>query len=183
MRVITGKVKGFKLKAPKGMNTRPTSDKVKESLFNILGHIDEESIVLDLYSGTGNIGIEFLSRGAKECYFIDKDNESIRVIKENLNKTGFINQSKVYKNDVIKAVKVLGDKYNKFDFVFLDPPYAKGLSEETLNVIDESGILKEDGIIIIEHESNTQLDDEFKLFLKYDSRKYGDTTITFYRHK
>lgn len=185
MRVISGIKKGFKLKAPKGNNTRPTSDKVKESLFNILENIDNinNSLVLDLFSGTGNIGIEFLSRGAKECYFIENNIESIKVIRENLNKTNFINQSKIYKNDVIKAIKILGKKELRFDYIFLDPPYSKGLSELTLDEIEKNNILNENGIIIIEHESKSSLKSEFLQFYKYDTRKYGDTSITIYRHK
>ncbi len=180
MRVITGSARGHALKAPKGENTRPTSDKVKESVFNIIGFIDDESIVLDLFSGSGSMGIEFLSRGAKTCYFIDADSNSIKIIKENLEKTKLVEKALVYKNDVERAIKVLGNKHIEFDYIFLDPPYNKECVTKTLENINNEKLLKKTGEIIIEHETKLELPDSCYDFKKTDYRKYGDTSVSFY---
>ena len=181
MRVITGSARGHVLKAPKGENTRPTSDKVKESLFNIIGYIDEDSVVLDLFSGSGAIGIEFLSRGAKFCYFIDTDSSSIKIIKENLEKTKLSEKSLVYKNDVERAIKTLGNRRIEFDYIFLDPPYNKECVTNTLENINTEKLLKKTGEIMVEHETRLELPDSCYGFIKTDYRKYGDTSVSFYK--
>lgn len=181
MRVITGKAKGHKLKAPCGFKTRPTADRVKESIFNIIGDTINNSVVLDLYSGSGNIGIEFLSRGAQKCFFIESDVSTVKIIKENLDKTGLINQAYVFKNLVLDSIKILSKKEKKFDFIFMDPPYNKNLVIPTLNEIHKSKVLEEQGVIIIEHESKTLLPDRVLSFIRTDTRKYGDTSVTFYK--
>ncbi|KNF08761.1 16S rRNA (guanine(966)-N(2))-methyltransferase RsmD [Gottschalkia purinilytica] len=183
MRVITGKVRGFKLKSPKGLNTRPTSDRVKESIFNILGYISEDSIVLDLFSGSGNVGIEFLSRGAKKCYFIDGDANSIKVINENLKNTKFTDQAFIYKNNVSKAISILGKKSLKFDYIFMDPPYEKGYILPALENIYTENLLKKEGKIIIEHETKLELPNKHLSFIKIDTRKYGGTSVSFYTNE
>jgi len=180
LRVISGSRKGFKLKAPKGLDTRPTQDRIKESLFNIIGKIHEESIVLDLFSGSGAIGIEFLSRGAKKSYFIDDSQESIRAINENLEKTNFKGQSKVYKNDVFRAIKALDKKKTTVDYIFMDPPYKKELEKKTLKLICESQIINEGTTIIVEHGKGLVLEETLFCLKKIDERNYGDTTVTFY---
>ncbi|WP_427338566.1 16S rRNA (guanine(966)-N(2))-methyltransferase RsmD [Caloranaerobacter sp. DY30410] len=180
MRVITGTAKGHKLKVPKGLSIRPTTDRIKESLFNILGNDLEDSVVLDLFAGSGSIGIEFLSRGAKECYFIDNSIISIKTIKENLIKTNLIAKSYVYKNTVERAIKKLGARGIKFDYIFMDPPYEKGLVIPTLEIIAAENLLKEEGIIIIEHESSLDLLNEIISFVKVRENNYGNTKITFY---
>lgn len=183
MRVITGSARGHNLKAPKGENTRPTSDRIKESLFSIIGIIDDESTVLDLFSGSGGIGIEFLSRGAKFSYFIDSEIESINIIKENLEKTKLAEKSLVYKNSVDKAIKSLGNKHIEFDYIFLDPPYNKELVIKTLENIENENLLRNNGVIIIEHETKLELPERTFNLLKTDYRKYGDTSISFYRNE
>lgn len=184
MRVISGLRKGHKLKAPKGMNIRPTEDRIKESLFNILGNIDEGSIVLDGFGGTGSIGIEFLSRGAKFCYFIDNSLESIDVIKENLKHTKFLEQSKVLKNDVFLGIKSLGMKSIAFDYIYFDPPFRQeGLIRKLLEEISIDKVLQEHGMIIIEHEKELELEDKIFDFTKIDYRKYGSKSLSFYTIK
>ncbi|KPU28260.1 methyltransferase [Caloranaerobacter sp. TR13] len=180
MRVITGTAKGHKLKVPKGLSVRPTTDRIKESLFNILGNDLENCVVLDLFAGSGSIGIEFLSRGAKKCYFIDNSIISIKTIKENLIKTNLIDKSYVYKNIAEKAIKKLGARGVKFDYIFMDPPYEKGLVIPTLEVIAAENLLEEEGVIIIEHESSLDLSDEIISFVKVRENNYGSTKITFY---
>ena len=181
MRVISGTKKGYKLKGPKGKDTRPTEDRVKESLFNILGYIHGESIVLYLFAGSGSIGIEFLSRGSKKAYFIDRSYLSVKTIKENLGHTGLVEKSRVIKNDAIKSIKLLGNENIKFNYIFVDPPYGKNLIIDVLENLWEQGILAEDGTIIIEHEKGLELEDNIFDFKKIDSRNYGSKSLSFYR--
>lgn len=183
MRVISGDKKGFRLKGPKGKYTRPTEDRIKESLFNILRHIDKSSIVLDLFAGSGAIGIEFLSRGAKRAYFVDRSYESIRCIKENLEHTGLKDRADVIKNDAIKAVNMLKSKKLKFSYIFIDPPYGHNLAVEVLERIWENNILEEKGIIILEHEKGLDLEDNIYDLIKMDSRNYGHKSLSFYTKK
>ncbi|WP_429080533.1 16S rRNA (guanine(966)-N(2))-methyltransferase RsmD [Brassicibacter mesophilus] len=183
LRVITGKLKGHKLKAPKGMSTRPTADRVKESIFNIIGYIPENSTVLDLFAGSGNIGIEFLSRGASRCYFIDNSHVSTSIIKENLEATNLSNQAQIYKNYVDRALTILGSKNICFDFIFMDPPYEKDLVAPTIEALYINRLLDEEGIVIIEHETKASLEEEYLGLIRYDARKYGGTTVSFYKHK
>lgn len=181
MRVISGLKKGHNLKAPKGKETRPTEDRIKESLFNILGYIDEDSMVLDLFAGSGAIGIEFLSRGAASSYFIDKSSLSIKSIKANLEHTDFKNQSKIIRNDSIISIKLLGDKNLRFNYIFIDPPYGKDLIIKSIEKIGEEDILDENGIIIVEHEKTLDLSGNISKYKMKDSRKYGSKKITFYK--
>ncbi|NLX61069.1 MAG: 16S rRNA (guanine(966)-N(2))-methyltransferase RsmD [Tissierellia bacterium] len=181
MRVISGEKKGFKLRSPKGVNTRPTEDRIKESLFNILRDIHNESVVLDLFAGSGGIGIEFLSRGAKKTFFVDKSYESIECIKDNLVHTDYILKSEVIKKDAFRALKEFNEKGIRFNYIFADPPYEKGLALKTLETIDNMDILKKDGLLIIEHEINLNLDIKpLSKLSKKDYRKYGSKAISFY---
>lgn len=181
MRVITGTAKGHKLKSPKGLNTRPTLERIKESLFNVIGNIDNNATALDLYSGSGSIGIEFLSRGARECYFIDNSNECVNIIKENLISTKLYDKAHVYKNNVLYHIKVLGKKGKKFDFIFMDPPYRKGLVLKTIEEIHKWNILNNGGIIIVEHENGLLLDDCIFDYFRINYKNYGDKAISFYK--
>ncbi|WP_425448943.1 16S rRNA (guanine(966)-N(2))-methyltransferase RsmD [Dethiothermospora halolimnae] len=180
MRVITGIAKGHRLKAPKGLKTRPTTDRVKESIFNILGSISPDALILDLFSGSGNVGIEFLSRGGKECYFIDSGLQSIKTINENLKNTRLNTKGQVYKNNVNRAIGALGNNNKRFDYIFMDPPYEKDLVIPTLEKIYKQEILKKSGIIIIEHETKKILPDSLYNLIKFDMRNYGGTSVTFY---
>lgn len=181
MRIVAGEMRGFRLKSPKGMDTRPTPDRVKESLFSIIGYIDSTSKVLDLFSGSAAVGLEFISRGAETAYFIDKSSDSITAIKYNIEKCKVKDRTKVFKNDVFKAIEILGKKREKFDYIFLDPPYEQGLAEKSLKKIFESDILNEEGLIIVEHEGNLVLEEKYGDLIKSDSRVYGTTGLSFYR--
>lgn len=182
MRVISGLKKGYRLKGPKNRNIRPTEDRVKESMFNILGYIDHESLVLDLCAGTGSIGIEFLSRGAKKAYFVDKSKESIQCIKENLSHTKLEDRAEVIKGDAIKAIIKFGQSGVTFDYIFADPPYnSVELINDIVKNICLSGILKKDnGIFIIEHEKSVHLDDIICDLRRIDYRVYKNTCLSFY---
>lgn len=178
MRVISGTAGGRKLSAPKSTHTRPTTDKVKQAIFNVLGYIDEDSKVLDLYAGTGGIGIEFLSRGAKESVFVDNNLESVRYIKDNVNNCKFNDVSRVYKQDVIRAIYILYQNGEKFDYIFLDPPYEKGHVKEILDLIEQMDILNENGIIIAEHEKKFNVD-EYEMLELTTRKEYGDIAVSF----
>jgi 16S rRNA (guanine966-N2)-methyltransferase len=180
LRVIAGTAKGQKLKTVKGDTTRPTSDRVKESLFNIIAGIIPDSHVLDLYAGTGNLGIEALSRGAKSAVFIDKSRECYHIIMENLLHTKLSDKAKILTGEVANTIKSHSNDLGKFDIIFLDPPYNKNLIEETLNFIVNSDIIKDDGLIIAESDIDDSIPEEIgKLKLKRN-QKYGDTVLSFF---
>lgn len=183
MRVIGGLAKGRKLKSVKGMTTRPTADRVKEALFNILQGEIEESNFLDLYAGTGNIGIEALSRGAKIAVFIDEDRQAINVLKENLSLIGLEEKGEVYQQDVLRALRILGKKRLLFDLIFLDPPYRHGLEEKTLFAISANNLLLPQGLVIVEHLDKNILPLKVDALELVRKERYGDTAISFYRKR
>ena len=183
MRVISGSMKGHRLKAPKGNKVRPTEDRIKESLFNILGTINESALVLDAFAGSGSIGIEFLSRGAKEIYFVDDFYDSISIIKENLEHTKLIDKAKIIKSDIFLILKKFNKDNIAFDYIYLDPPFnQEGLISNLLEEIYDEELLSNMGIIIIEHEKSLTLEDIICKFVKVDSRKYGSKSLTFYKN-
>lgn len=182
MRVISGIRKGHKLKAPKGLDVRPTEDRIKESLFNMLKGINSESIVLDLFAGTGSIGIEFLSRGALKCYFVDLSPASLAVVKENLQHTKLEDLSVIVRKDAVLAIKDFNKSNTCFDFIYIDPPFRhEELMSNVLETIDEYSILADEGTIIIEHEKELELKDNLYGFIKINHRNYGSKTLTFYK--
>ena len=181
MRVIAGKYKSIKLNSVEGMNTRPTTDKIKENLFNMLTC---EGRVLDLFGGTGGLGIESLSRGASHVTFIDGSNNAIKVIRSNIEKCKIPKSDyDVYRNDFKRALKILGKKEEKFDLIFLDPPYMDGYYSKVLNLIIECDVLVPDGLVVIESKKNTLFLQESSLFLMEKERTYGKTTVTYLRKK
>lgn len=174
MRIIGGSFKGRKLKEPSDEKIRPTSDKVKESLFNILGQRLDGLKVLDLFSGSGALGIEAASRGAEEVVFCDKDIKSVRLTEENLAliKSNF----KVINADCFTAVKMLENK--KFDIIFCDPPYRDDFSERLLKDFSENGLLADDGIIVYE-TSSLNLPCVSEEYIIKDTRTYGKIRLSF----
>ncbi len=151
MRIITGTAKGLKLKTPSGLSTRPTGDRVKESIFNILNgmtNFSEVENVLDIFAGTGALGLESVSRGARFATFIDS--ATAELIAENAARAKFSDACKILKSDFEPALKKLSGQ-KQFDLIFADPPYKKGLTEKTLKLVSELNILKTDGIIVVEH--------------------------------
>lgn len=183
MRVISGLKKGHRLKSPKGLDVRPTEDRIKESLFNIIGAIHSESIILDLFAGSGSIGIEFLSRGAQKCFFVDISAASLSAVKDNLRHTGLEKDAVIIKKDAKKAILDLNKQNVKFDYIYLDPPFRN--EDLLLNVIEEiynNQILSENGVLIIEHEKELVLNHELYGFIKYKDRNYGSKTLEFYKN-
>jgi 16S rRNA (guanine966-N2)-methyltransferase len=179
MRIITGRAKGIRLNAPRGLGTRPTSDRVKESVFNILGDIVTNAQVLDIFAGTGNLGLEALSRGAAAAVFIDNSIESITIIKENAWRTKLIEQAEIYKNDAIRALDRFVETSRSFDLIFCDPPYNKGLVEIVLNKIENNLILKPQGILVMEHSKHEKLTDHWNNLQVRRVEQYGETLISF----
>ena len=176
MRIITGSAKGLILKSPKGWETRPTSDRIKESLFSVLNvMIDfEDKTVLDLFAGTGALGLETLSRGAANAVFIDK--ATAAVIKDNAARAHFENSVEIISSDVFKIIDKFARQERQFDLIFCDPPYNKGLWERALNQIDEKNLLSGDGILIIEKGADEL---EVPKLINLESIrqiKYGHTT-------
>ena len=178
MRVISGKAKGIVLKTPDGMLTRPTADRVKEALFSILQFEIPGAKVLDLFGGTGQLGIEALSRGAKHVVFVDHANTACNLIRENLKRTSLTDQAKVVCADYASYLKSCTEKY---DFIFLDPPYAEDFLENSLKIITEIDILQSGGIIVTERPLGKALDAEFSGYTRSRDYKYGQTLLSLFR--
>lgn len=157
MRVIAGAAKGHKLETIEGLATRPTTDRIKETLFNIIAFDLPECSFLDLFSGSGAIGIEALSRGAKEAVFVEHAAECQRVIAENLRHTKLAERARLMQADVLAALDTLAAEGKKFDIIFLDPPYAAELYGAVLEKIVQKGLLRQDGYIIAEHAAQGKL--------------------------
>ncbi len=175
MRIIAGSARGVTLKAPKTFDTRPTADRIKESLFNILGNKTLDANVLDLFAGTGALGLEALSRGAARAVFVDKSTTNL--IKENAAKTKLSEKVTVKKGNVSAVIKLLDGE--KFDLIFCDAPYAKGLTEKTLEALHRSDIVADNALIAVEHGRNEDFSSPFFLLRRVD---YGHTTsISFFR--
>lgn len=181
MRVISGKARGLKLNTPKNQDVRPTTDRVKENLFNMINSYIMDSNVLDLFAGTGSLGIECLSRGAKNCVFVDISKESISIVKSNIKKARVDNESVVLNADFKDAVSRLQVQKNKFDIIFMDPPYYKEMFVDALQKIDNAELLNEEGIIVVEHDTKDDLPDIIGRLEKTKDKKYGNTTLTFYK--
>ena len=173
MRIITGKYRGLKLASFEGYDIRPTADRVKESLFNILGESVRGAKVLDLFCGSGNLGIESISRGAEFVHFNDKSKASIQVLKKNLAKIKDSNY-KITLSDYSECLSSCG----VFDLIFIDPPYSSDYGVKALNLIGEKGLLSENGIAVF--ESETPFSEETYLNL-FDERKYGRTYLSFFK--
>jgi len=175
MRIITGKAKGLKLKTPTGQATRPTSDRVKESLFNVLNGLTnffEVESVLDIFAGTGALGLESLSRGASRAVFIDLVTE---LVTENVRRAKFEEVAKIYRGDFEKFLDKLSRQGQQFDLIFSDPPYYKKLSQKSLDMTAEKNLLSAEGLLVVEHgtEENLIVPETFDLVRKLT---YGHTT-------
>lgn len=178
MRIIAGDLKGRKLFTPNDSKIRPTTDKVKESLFNMIAEYLEGAIVIDLFSGTGNLGLEAISRGASRCYFGDKSRESIALTNQNI----------AYCKVQYKSITIIGDFEKvlnripeKVDIILLDPPYKQGPIDRCLVSISELSLLSAGGIIVAEHYANELLPDKVCGFYKIKEKRYGTIGITIYR--
>jgi len=180
MRVIAGKARGIALKTPDGMKTRPTTDRVKEALFSILQFELPGTRVLDLFGGTGQLGIEALSRDASYAVFVDAREEACRLIRENLKRTHFENQAQVVRRDYLDYLNTCREKFN---IILLDPPYAEVYLENALNRIVEIDILQTGGIIVAERPLGKELPPEYPGYSRSKDYKYGKILLTLYRRE
>jgi len=181
MRIIGGTAKGRRLQVPKGQSVRPTAARVKESLFNILPRDFSGMKVLELFSGTGNVGIEALSRGAADALLVDVSARSAATSRENLARLGFGKHASVWVAPAARALRTLGKRGETFDVIFLDPPYDQGLTDSSLKLIAEGGLLSDSGIVVGEHSAREAVQSTYGSLVRYDQRRYGDTRLSFFK--
>ncbi|WNQ13687.1 16S rRNA (guanine(966)-N(2))-methyltransferase RsmD [Paenibacillus aurantius] len=182
MRVISGTAKGRPLKAVPGTGTRPTTDKVKEAVFSMIGPYFDGGRALDLFAGTGGLGIEALSRGMEQAVFVDKDSKSIEVIRENLKTAKVEGKAEVYRNEAVRALKALAKREVRFDLVFLDPPYRMKDMDALMLLMKEQRLLNDGATVMIEHDSSHTYPEEAGSFHTVKHSVYGETAITVYRY-
>lgn len=180
MKVISGLLKGRIIEGYNIDGTRPTMDRVKESIFAMIGDKVKNSIVLDLFAGSGNYGIEAISLGANKVYFNDNNIEAIKVIKKNINKFQITNKSIILKNDYQKCLDNLKTSNIKFDLVFLDPPYKMNVIDDILEYLVKFNLLKKDSFVVVEL-TNDNLKEKYDKLVKYKNRKYGDKIVYIYK--
>lgn len=180
MRIIAGERRGAKLEAVPGLNTRPTADRVKESLFNIIQmDITADTVVLDAFAGTGNLGLEALSRGAKQAVFVEQDAQALAVLRRNIQKCHFEERAEVIAGDIFEVIPRLANR--TFDLILLDPPYRKNLYESVISFITKYHLLGEYGILVSECSKSTPFTWENNKSINcYKSKSYGDTVLSFF---
>lgn len=181
MRVVSGSAKGRPLKSVPGEKTRPTTDKIKEAIFNIINPYIKEGTVLDLYAGTGALGIEALSRGMNKAIFVDHDRVSIEIIKKNLIICDFLEKSEIYRNDAIRALKALVKRKIQFDLAFLDPPYKINNYNTVLKIFSDNNMISKEGIIVIEHDVKASMQECSNFYTLIKNVDYGNTGISIYK--
>lgn len=184
MRIISGTAKGRKLLAPNGYETtRPTLDRVKESMFNIIQNRVFASKVLDVFAGTGSLGLEAASRGAKECVLVDRSPETYGYLHKNIENLNLKSICRSLNMDSYDALTKLGENGEVFDIIFIDPPYLKNMIPKAVEIIEELIMLNEDGIIVTKIDTKEELYEGTENIVLSDHRKYGNTTICFYKYK
>jgi 16S rRNA (guanine966-N2)-methyltransferase len=183
VRVVSGIKKGLHLKAVPGTSTRPTTDKVKESIFNIIGPYFDGGVGLDLFGGSGGLGIEALSRGIDKMIFVDRDQKAIQTIKGNLETCRLQDQAEVYRNDAVRALKAIVKRDITFDVIFLDPPYKQQKLTELIEEISKHQLLTSDGVIIAEHDSEVVLEKSIGNFELVRHEEYGIIGVSIYRYE
>jgi 16S rRNA (guanine(966)-N(2))-methyltransferase RsmD len=179
MRIISGISKGRKLATPRNQILRPTSDRVKESIFNILKEEVEGKVVLDLFAGTGNLGIEALSRGAEKACFVEKGRQALRLIQRNLTRCNLEEQSEIIPKDANRAIGILHRRRLSFDLILMDPPYESGLIKRTLMKLNSHPIYHKDSILVIEHDRREPLSPNMDGWNLIREQRVGDTVISF----
>jgi 16S rRNA (guanine966-N2)-methyltransferase len=177
MRIIAGAYKGRKLAPPADLSVRPTPDRVKEALFSILGNDVNDAVVLDLFAGSGNLGLEALSRGALKCYFGDSSRDSIRLIHSNVAHCKADAVSHIIQGDYRSVLTQLREK---LDIVFLDPPYKENLWENVLSILHEKELMNNDGLIVLEHPREIEFPQEVFSFRKIKEARYGTVVLSIY---
>lgn len=182
MRVIAGKARGKRLKAPPGDNTRPVTDMIKEALFNVWGESIQGAVFLDLFAGSGSMGIEALSRGARNVIFIDNNARAVGIIKENLQNCNFNEGFEVHRNDVFRAINILQNRGTKFDLIYVDPPFTnEAIFDKVIKILDEAQILGQNGTLVIRTYKKKTLPVSLSHLSKYRSKDYGESVLHYYR--
>lgn len=179
MRIITGRARGLQLNVPKSYDVRPTADRVKESVFNIIGSKIIGADVLDLFAGTGNLGLESWSRGAATVTFIDESRESLRLVASNIAKCKADKDCTMLKGSAVNVADRLYQQGKRFDFAFCDPPYSKGWIEKIFAVLDKSPFLKSGGYLVVERSGSDELPPLPEKYELVRSEKYGSTKVDF----
>ncbi len=182
MRVISGKCKGKRLFVSKGLSLRPTSDRVKEAIFDILQKFPPGKNVLDLFAGTGALGIEALSRGAQRAVFVEGSARSGAILRRNIEACRLSGQAEVVCKEAHAGLKALEEREDSFDLIFLDPPYGKGLAYRALEILSRSPILSANALIVAEHSPDEDLS-SLPSLERIDRRKYGGTQVSLFRRK
>lgn len=181
MRVIAGYAKGIRLLPPEGMGTRPTLDRIKEAMFNIIQHHTENAIVLDMFTGTGSLGLEALSRGASKCVLVEKNESTFKLLKENVKKLKGEDKCLCLNKDAYEALNYLAQNEISFDLIFIDPPYLKDMIPKAIDQIHKIRLLKPEGIIITKVDSSEDIYAGNDIIKLLETRKYGNTTVCFYK--
>ncbi|MBP3041706.1 16S rRNA (guanine(966)-N(2))-methyltransferase RsmD [Bacillaceae bacterium Marseille-Q3522] len=182
MRVVSGEAKGRLLKAVPGSSTRPTTDKVKEAIFNMIGPYFQDGCALDLFAGSGGLGIEALSRGIEKVIFVDRDKKAILTIKENVKACQFEKKAEIYRNDAERALKAIIKRKLHFHYIFLDPPYKTQQIEKLIGIINKEGLLITGGVVVCEHSTAIELPAEIGSFIKTKTEVYGITAVSLYEY-
>jgi 16S rRNA (guanine(966)-N(2))-methyltransferase RsmD len=184
LRIISGSARGRRLFTPANFRIRPTADRVKESLFNILGNIlvcFDHCRVLDIFAGTGNLGLEALSRGASQAVFVDNHRESVSLVLKNIQLLGFAGKARVLEKEAIPALRYLEQREESFRLVFIDPPYQMGLTEKILEYLGGSSLVDDNSLVVAEFSAREVIPREFSALREFDRRVYGDTAIGLFR--
>lgn len=181
MRIITGIAKGRILLSPLGNETRPTLDRIKQSMFNIIQFQIPGKRALDVFAGTGSLGLEAVSRGASYCVLVDKSPNTFPLLKKNVENLGFTDKCKLYNEDSYEVLKKLGNAGEKFDIIFIDPPYMKDMIPPSIALIEEYGIINHDGIIVTKIDTKEEVYEGSLLHPLCNKRVYGNTTVCIYK--
>lgn len=181
MRVIAGDMKGRRLAPVPGRSTRPTTDKVKESIFNIIGPYFEDGQVLDLFAGTGSLGIEALSRGIARGVFVDMDAKALQVVRKNIEACGLHERSELFRADARKALQLLAGKQMQFNLVLLDPPYHLDVIPTIVTGLVQQNLLQDDAIIVAEHSADRELPGQIESVARWRHVTYGEIAVSFYQ--
>jgi 16S rRNA (guanine(966)-N(2))-methyltransferase RsmD len=181
VRIVAGTARGRPLLAPKGRQIRPTSDRVRESLFNVLGQWMDGLRVLDLYAGTGALALEALSRGAARAVLVDQDREAAGLCRQNAEALGFADRAEILALPVSRAAPLLAHRNEPFDLVFADPPYAARAVGDTLEVVSAQGLLAPGGTLVVEHDRRETAPERHEALIRVDQRRFGDTLVSLYR--
>jgi 16S rRNA (guanine966-N2)-methyltransferase len=182
VRIIAGKAKGRKLIPPATMETRPTLDRVKEAMFSAIQGYIQDAVVVDVFAGTGSLGLESASRGAKEVYLVDKSSATYPLLKQNVENLKFGDFCTPLNMDSYEALNMLSKNGKKFDIIFIDPPYCKEMIPEAMKIVKENDILNKDGVVVTKIDTIEEIYEGYEDLKLTKNKKYGNTTVCFYQY-